>query len=180
MDMVFPISQNIDAELAKYLVWKWLLSFVKRQRLFVTAKSETNRGFSMPAMIMLHQKDPAQELNKALGNLDDIELFQNQVLVAVYIRPEKTASGIFLSAQTRDEDRHQSKVGLVVKKGPAAFVDPSNSWFDGIEVNVGDWVFFRPSDGWSITVHKTGEKVLCRILDDVNVRGRIPHPDVVW
>ena len=39
-----------------------------------------------------------------------------------------------------------------------------------------DWVVFRPSDGWSVTVNK----VICRILDDTNVRGRIQQPDQVW
>ena len=97
----------------------------------------------MPPMIMMHDKEPAQDLKDKLGNLDDVELFQNQVLVAVYVRPEKTKSGIYLTNQTRKEDEIQGKVGLVVKKGPAAFVDPTNSWFDGIEVDVGDWVFFR-------------------------------------
>ena len=134
----------------------------------------------MPPMIMMHDKEPAQDLKDKLGNLDDVELFQNQVLVAVYVRPEKTKSGIYLTNQTRKEDEIQGKVGLVVKKGPTAFIDPTNSWFDGIEVDVGDWVFFRPSDGWSITLHKTPETVLCRILDDVNVRGRVSHPDHVW
>jgi hypothetical protein len=43
-------------------------------------------------------------------------------------------------------------------------------------LDVGDWIYFRPSDGWQITVH--GQ--LCRILDDTDVRGRIPAPDAVW
>ena len=53
------------------------------------------------------------------------------------------------------------------------------SWDDlvkGKTFNENDWVVFRPSDGWSITVNG----VLCRILEDINVRGRIQHPDQVW
>jgi len=125
---------------------------------------------------MEHQIDPKKELLKKLGNLKDIEIFNNQILCAVYVRPEKTKGGIVLPDQHRSEDKIQGKVGLVVKKGPAAFVDETNTWFVDVDVEVDDWIVFRPSDGWSITVNG----VLCRMLDDINVRGRISHPDQVW
>jgi len=70
----------------------------------------------------------------------------------------------------------QGKVGLVVKKGPAAFVDDTSEWFKDISVEVNDWVVIRPSDGWAITVNN----VLCRIVDDTAVRGKIDVPDRVW
>ena len=44
------------------------------------------------------------------------------------------------------------------------------------DLGLNDWLFFRASDGWAITVNG----VLCRILDDVNLRGRVQHPDQVW
>ena len=130
----------------------------------------------MPYMRMEHDVDPAEVIRKEMGNISDIEIFHNQVLVAVYIRPEKTKSGLYLSAQTRDEDRYQGKVGLIIKKGADAFVDDTGKWFKGVNLDVGDWIYFRPSDGWAITVH--GQ--LCRILDDTDVRGRIPTPDCIW
>jgi len=130
----------------------------------------------MPYMEMDHSKDPRDELKKAVGDLSGVEIFNNQILVAVYIRPNKTKGGIYLADSTRDEDKTQGKVGLVLKKGPQAFVDETNSWFSDIEVNEGDWVYFRPSEGWSITVNN----VLCRILDDTLVRGRVQKPDHIW
>ena len=130
----------------------------------------------MPFMIMKHENDPRAAIKKEIGNLDHIEVFNNQVLCAVYIRPEKTKSGIILPGQTRDEDKIQGKVGLVVKMGPQAFVDPDNQWFDGVKIENDEWVFFRPSDGWSVTING----VLCRILDDTNIRGRVQNPDEVW
>lgn len=130
----------------------------------------------MSSLVMLHAKDPKSELIEKIGDLSKVELFNNQVLVAVYIRPEKTKGGIILAGQTRDEDKFQGKVGLVVKMGPQAFVDYDNKWFAGVNVSEDDWVFFRTSDGWSITIND----VLCRILDDTNVRGKIAHPDQVW
>lgn len=130
----------------------------------------------MPPMIMQHEVDPAEKLRKEIGDISKVEIFNNQILVAVYIRPQKTKSGIYLSDKTVDEDRHQSKVGLVIKKGPTAFVDDSDTWFKDIEINEGDWVIFRPSDGWQITVNN----VLCRMLEDTVVRGKVNQPDTVW
>lgn len=130
----------------------------------------------MPPMKMDHTSDPKVDLLQKIGPLDDIEIFHNQVLVAVYIRPEKTKGGIFLPGSAREEDKFQGKVGLVIKKGNDAFDDPSGKWFRGVTINLQDWVVFRPSDGWAITVNE----VLCRILDDTDIRGRIPDPDKVW
>ena len=130
----------------------------------------------MPAMLMAHEVDPKDKLLEEIGDLSNIEIFNNQVLVAVYIRPQKTKSGIFLSDKTTDEDRYQSKVGLIIKMGSSAFKDPTGAWFNGVKFKVNDWAVFRPSDGWSITVNN----VLCRIIDDINVRGRVDQPDRVW
>ena len=76
----------------------------------------------------------------------------------------------------RDEDKYQSKVGMVVKLGDLAFDDPTDAWFKGVNVGMNDWVVYRPSDGWSINING----VDCRVLDDVNARMRIPTPDMVW
>jgi len=129
----------------------------------------------MPHMLMAHDTDPKDQILEALGDISQVELFHNQVLLAVYIRPEKTKSGLILTDSHRDEDRYQSKVGLLVKQGPMAFEQDGN-WFSGMSFNEHDWLVFRPSDGWSITVNG----VLCRIFDDVNIKGRVPHPDAVW
>lgn len=130
----------------------------------------------MPQREMQHDVDPKSALLKALGDLSDLSIYHNQLLCAVYLRPKKTKSGIYLPDQHLDEDRNQSKVGLVVKMGPQAFDDPTQMWFKDMEVKLQDWVVFRPSDGWSITVNG----VLCRLLQDLNVKGRIRHPDQVW
>jgi len=124
---------------------------------------------------MSHDVDPRTVITDALGNIDGIELFSNQVLVAVYIRPEKTKSGLFLTSQTLGEDRFQGKVGLIVRTGPQAFKS-DGEWIFPESTGVGDWIIMRPSDGWSITVNG----VLCRILTDTSVKGRIPGPDEVW
>ena len=76
----------------------------------------------MPYMVMQHDEDPAESLKGMVGDLSHIEVFNNQVLVAVYIRPNKTKSGIYLTDVTVGEDRFQGKVALVLKTGHDAFI----------------------------------------------------------
>ncbi len=130
----------------------------------------------MTQYAMSHDVDPAKDLLKKVGTLDGVEIFNNQVLVAVYIRPERTKGGIVLPDQHRAEDKNQGKIGLVLRQGPLAFVDETKTWFSDVEISDGDWVVFRPSDGWAVTING----VLCRVLDDVNIRGRVTHPDQIW
>lgn len=129
----------------------------------------------MPHMPMSHDEDPKKNLLDQLGDISQIELFHNQVLLAVYLRPEKTKSGLILTANHLDEDKYQSKVGLLIKRGPLAFEQDGN-WFTGMTFQDHEWLIFRPSDGWSITVNG----VLCRIFDDISIKGRAPHPDSVY
>ena len=130
----------------------------------------------MPFMMMHHEVDPALVIKGEIGDLSSFELFNNQILVATYIRPKMTKSGILLADQTTAEDRYQSKVGLLLKTGPRAFEPNADGWFDGESFNLDDWLVFRPSDGWQITVHG----VLCRILNDTQIKGRVKNPDEVW
>ena len=130
----------------------------------------------MSLLIMQHDVDPKKKLRDEVGDLNNVEIFNNQVLVGVYIRPQRTKSGIYLTEKTTDEDKYQGKIGLVLKKGGSAFVDPDNQWFADIEINEGDWVLFRPSDGWSVTING----VLCRVIDDHAIRGRVDQPDRAW
>jgi co-chaperonin GroES (HSP10) len=130
----------------------------------------------MPYMLMQHEVDPAKKLIEEVGDLSTVELFNNQILVGVYLRPEKTQSGLYMPDKHRDEDRFQSKVGLILKMGPRAFEPNSDGWFDGETFALHDWVVSRPANGWSITVHG----VLCRILRDTQVEGRVKNPDEVW
>lgn len=130
----------------------------------------------MPFMVMAHDADPREEKLRELGDISGFEVSRNDVLVAIYMRPQKTKSGIILTDQTVDEDRYQSKVGLVVGMGPSAFDEDYKAKFGDTVYELNDWVVFRPSDGWNITVNG----VLCRMLDDTRLRGRVDQPDLVW
>lgn len=130
----------------------------------------------MPHMVMDHTVDPKNSIIEKIGDISGFDVYQNQVLCAIYIRPEKTKSGLYMTDANRDEDKIQGKIGLVMKLGPVAFDDDSGKWFEGVNVDLQDWIVFRPSDGWPVTVNG----VLCRMINDNNVRGKVTHPDMVW
>ena len=132
----------------------------------------------MPPMRMLHEIDPRKDLVSKLGpELADVKMFNNNVLVAIYMRPDKTKSGLHLADVTRGEDEHQGKACLVVKAGPHAFKpDPDKGWFLDGAPEVGDWIVIRPSDGWPVSING----VKCRMISDTATRAQIPSPDIVW
>lgn len=130
----------------------------------------------MKQLEMDHEKNPKDKILEALGDISGIELFNNQILLATYMRPEKTKSGLYLSDKYRDEDRWQSKIGLLVAMGPDAFADENGAWFRETSFSINDWLAFRPSDGWSVTING----VDCRIMSDTSIKARVPHPDIIW
>ena len=139
----------------------------------------------MPAMLMSHSIDPAKLIRDTVGNLSKFELFGNQILVGVYLRPDKgkeikrndgTVTNLYIPDQTRSEDKHQGKAALVLLKGPSAFVSDEHYDFKGQNVKVGDWISLFVSDGRSIIVNSQ----LCRIIEDQHIRLKIPAPDVVY
>lgn len=129
----------------------------------------------MPATAFAHDKDPRQKLLDELGDLNGVEILHNLVLCAVYIAPEKTKGGIIRPYQNVEEDKFQGKVGLIVKCGPRAF-ESDAKWQWPEDMGVGDWVFYRVSDTGPMTVN--GQT--CRLMEDIDVKGRQDHPDRVW
>jgi len=141
----------------------------------------------MPALKAIHTTDPAREIFKRVGNLDWMRLRVNQILCAVYIAPTTRQYGtlkVLVPDKTRDEDRYQGKVGLVVKMGPLAFQSDEETKFAADDkLRIGDWVVFRASDGWQVTLTGDGTQKgsqLCRVFVESDIRAVIPHPDMVW
>lgn len=138
----------------------------------------------MPAVAMLHEIDPRVAINNRVGDISGVEIFGNDVLVAIYKRPTKTKSGIILTDNTLNEDVHQGKVGLVLKLGPTAYLDEDGNKFR--DIKEGDWVVFRPSDGWRVTLntlqgtYSKDDTVDCRIVSDISVRCRVQDPDSIY
>lgn len=123
-------------------------------------------------------KNSRQAIIEAVGDLDGIKVMQNMVLVATYIRPEKTRGGLLLPESAIEEDIWQGKVGLVLKLGPVAF-ESDNSDFDrfaGISPKLHDWCVYRVGDAWDITLRG----VHCRLVADHNVRLVIDDPEEIF
>lgn len=130
----------------------------------------------MTALKMIHAVEPKQEILDEIGALiGDVEPLGAQVLVAAYVRPEKTAGGIILADNTRGEDNYQGKVGLVLKLGPLAFADDAQHQWGARKPVVGDWVIFRVGDTFPTILGKRQ----CRFVEDVSVKAILARPDSV-
>lgn len=143
----------------------------------------------MGVLILPEKDDPKVEMLKALGDISDIQIGNNDVLVAIYLRSTTTTLGgkkWIMTDNTVKEDENQSKVGLIIKMGPQACVDPTGQWFNGIEYALGDWVFYRPSDGWLFEIADPDKpldvksRILCRMLKDTSLRGKVTRPGRIW
>lgn len=130
----------------------------------------------MPAMKMVHAQDPADIIRKKIGSLDEFIVTGDQVLLGIYQRPEKTASGLYLSDKTLSEDEHQGKAGLVLKLGEKAFKYDGEFAYEGHAFKEGDWVSTWVTDGRKLYVN--GQ--LCRLVRSEQIRLGIPHPDSVY
>jgi co-chaperonin GroES (HSP10) len=123
--------------------------------------------------------DPKQEILDKLGDLTHFEIANNEVLLAIYRRDEKTPGGIILTHNSLKEDVYQGKVGLVVKIGPGCR-------FPNINIQIHDWVVTRASDTWALDVNadpkalKREDFVPCRLVFDDQIRARVAHPSMVW
>ena len=132
---------------------------------------------------LAQEADPKRALFDALGDMSWYEVFHNLVLVASYIRPEKSAGGIIRPERSIQEDRFQGKAGMVIKIGPAAFADEGHVKFYGVNVNIGDWVIYRTSDALEHFVRRVdapGQGISCRLIQDIHIKGRVADPALVY
>lgn len=138
----------------------------------------------MPAVEYDHEIDPKQAIWDKVGDLSGVEIFGNDILVALYTPPEKTKSGLIIADSTRDEFRFQGKCGLILKMGGTAFIDESGDKFR--DIKIGDWAVFRPSDGWPFQLNTMKSRIAkdsiidCRVISDIHIRCRVNHPDLVY
>lgn len=111
-----------------------------------------------------YQRDILTKLyagQKSLG----IEPTGWNVLIAVFVRPEKTTGGVFLADRTRGEDEFQGRVGVVLAMGPDAYLGDRVRNYGGPWVQPGDWVIF-PTFENTATKHKYRGVVVAEVPDD--------------
>lgn len=125
------------------------------------------------------------EIRLAMGEaLENYEVFHNQILLGIFmrgtIRLVKGDDGrehkLWVSDGAAKEDQYQGKVGVVLKIGPLAFRNDARNDFAEQSVKVGDWLVYRINDGFSLDINK----VHCRMIEDVHVRGRVADPSTIW
>lgn len=133
--------------------------------------------------------DPKAEILAKLGDISGIEIAQNEVLIAIYMRPEKTSGGIVLPHQNLKEDRYQGKCGLVVKIGSACRFTRKNETTGveyGLNIQLHDWIVVRPSDTWALDINsdidalQVQDFVQCRLAYDDQIRMRVTDPRMIW
>jgi hypothetical protein len=143
-----------------------------------------------------------QEIHQALGSTDDLEIFGSRVLVAVYVRPDKNASGFYMGPKKQIEDIYNGKVVLIIKCGPDAF-QGDDGWLkalvgDKAAPTPGDWCFVQASLGEPIMFCGDGAARCkgkdsigreidiyewdgwpCRIINHTDLIGRMNRPHEV-
>jgi co-chaperonin GroES (HSP10) len=144
--------------------------------------SDTKRSEAMGLV-----SDPAKHFDAEraamlddFSHLDNFQLPLNRILVAIWVRPEKSVGGIILPDKVRDEDVFQGVSGLVVKMGPHCYENTDNmdfKWSDADRCDVGDWVMFRRGDG--VRVRIFGRE--CMLLEsERGIKMVLPRPDAVF
>ena len=132
------------------------------------------------AVQMKHTVDPKKEIwDDVKPYLDDVEPIGTEVLLAVYLRPERTAGGIIVDLGDKGmkaEDRYQGKVGLVLKMGPVAFTEDDRHHWGGRIPQVGDWLAVSVGDTWSCELGNRR----CRIVEDIHCKLILQRPDIVY
>jgi co-chaperonin GroES (HSP10) len=133
---------------------------------------------ALQLMSNLTPADAKHALLETLGDISGIELTLNRILIAIWVRPEKTTGGIILTDKFRDEDKWQGVSGLVVAMGPQAFAENGEIEFTpGDIAKVGDWVMFRKGDGVRVSVNKH-ECIL--LTSERGILAKVDRPDRVF
>jgi co-chaperonin GroES (HSP10) len=128
------------------------------------------------AIQMARDADPKAEILSEVGPfLPNVVVLGARLLVAVYVRAERTAGGILLPGQTRGEDKYQGKVGLVLAAGSLAFQSDETHRFGGVTPQMGDWVVFSVGDTFAFELGKQR----CRAVEDVDVHMILSRPDII-
>lgn len=111
-----------------------------------------------------------------LGDISKFIVLGSDVLVATYIKPRRTSGGILLPEKSVDEDRYQSKIGLVLKMGESAFKYSGAFAYEGTVPKAGDYVAFHTSDARELGIRG----VSCRTIDSSLIRMIVPSPDDIY
>lgn len=121
-------------------------------------------------------EEQKQAVLAKVGDLSELTVLRDLVVVSLYVKPNRSKGGIIFADKTVEEDRYQSKCGLVLKMGATAFkYDGSYPW-EGPKPEVGDWVMFRAADGWDQDI----KGIACRMVYADLIKGIVTDPAVIY
>lgn len=141
-------------------------------------------------------KELEDEIRDALGDIDHIEVFGQQILAAVYAQPlTYRKSGLILPNSMNKEDKWQSKCVLMLKAGGEAFHNLTKKQvderFNGRIPQAGDWLYHNVKIGEAMNLCGSGSKMRkppnvvsardwtgwpVRILFSTDIDGRTKRP----
>lgn len=159
----------------------------------------------MPAAVMkvLHNvaaeypDDLKKEIFKAVGKIDHIEVFGQEILCAAFIQSPFFGNGMLVKGdKEQNEDKWQSKCFLVLKLGDKVEKAAKEQ---GLALpRVGDWCFGNVQEHFQLSVRGTGSASLkdpkepnknvrpwgdagwpCRLVMLSDLRGRTTRPQDV-
>lgn len=119
--------------------------------------------------------DKVVAIKKKVGDLSGIDVMYNMVLLAAFVRPNKTKGGLYRPQSNVEEDIWQGKVGLVMKHGPDAFQDDETMSFNGQKAELDEWVVFKVGDAWQLTINDWP----CRLVRDSAIRMKTDNPSTI-
>ncbi len=132
-----------------------------------------------------YAKDPRTYiLNRCKIFTSVVTLDTNNILVATYFLPESvnirgpgnTSVPFLIPQKVSDEAMWQGRVGLLLAKGPMAWVSDDKVDFGGTTHEIGEWLCYDRQDGRQISVNR----IHCRRLKDVDVWGATDDPFRVY
>jgi hypothetical protein len=134
-------------------------------------------GLIIPGRQLADSGTEKAKLLERIGNISDVEVMGNRILVAKWIRDKE--GSIIMSDKSKIEDQWQGKVGLVIAIGPQAYKEDETHDWGGQKVEVGQWVQFRYSDGddFDLRPSHTHETVYCKWLKEGEIHAIISRPD---
>lgn len=141
-------------------------------------------GMISQALRVYETVDPAEAIRSRVGTkVAEMRIGGEDILVGVYRPSEdaRTAGGIILPQQTRDEYRWQGITGLVLKIGPLAYrSEKTENWFVDEDRNpappkVGDWVMFDVKTSHPFLLGSQP----CRFVGCQYIMAIVPAPDLV-
>jgi len=128
-------------------------------------------------------EDPKQFLlDRCALWMNAITVYHNWIITATYYLPpwQDLPSGFRLHFPEKvfDEALWQGKIGLVVAKGPLAFLSEGGVDFHGQDAAIGDWVQYDIMEGRQFTM----DRVHCRRLKDTQLVLNLNelHPNIVY